>query len=68
MNVSDSLGKSAPRLAYHSYMKQENKERPLFLDLVEMQTADQGVSRLLVSAMSYLPGPSPDTYFHLSRA
>ena len=28
--LSDSLGKLALRIAYHSYMKQENKERPLF--------------------------------------
>ena len=55
MNVSDPLGKSAPRVAYHSYMKQENKERPLFsCNNVGFDLSSRAVASQVFSALQSL--------------
>ena len=53
--LSDSLGKLALRIAYHSYMKQENKERPLFsCNDVGFDLSSRLVAKQVLSALQSL--------------
>ena len=55
MNESRLLEKFAPLRAFHSYMKQENKERPLFsCNGVGFDLFSRSVSRQVFSALQSL--------------